>query len=105
MEHLTAGSHLTLITVIGNLTVYQRFAMVNATSSRHIRVGHVLCKQRVVPKFAGFVRHVSPKSRRLIAGEKYRETLGTHTQVQVADSHLSDFGFTKRASCHGFEYS
>ncbi len=105
MEHLTAGSHLTLITIIGNFAIYQGFPMVNATSSRHIRVGYVFCQQGVVPKFAGFVRHVSPKSRRLIAGEKYREALGTHTQVQVADSHLSDFGFTKRASCHGFEYS
>jgi hypothetical protein len=79
--------------------------MVNAAGACHIWVCNVLSKQGVVPEFAGLVRQATPEGRGLVAWEKYRKTLWTHAQVQIAHFHLGDFGFAKRAGTHGEEYS
>ena len=105
VKHLATGSDLALVSVIGNLTVYQQFTMIDTAGPSHIRVGHILCQQRVVPQLTGFIRQVAPQSSSLIAGEKRRKTLRAHTKVQMTYFHLGHFCFAKRAGCHGFEYS
>ena len=105
MEHLAASGHLAIVAVVGNLAIYQRLAVVDATGACHVRVCNVLSKQGVVPEFAGLVRQVSSEGRGLVTGEKRRKALGAHAQVQMTDFHLGDFGFTKRAGTHEGEYS
>ena len=105
VEHFAASGNLALVAVIGNLAVYQRLTVVYTAGSRHIRIRNVLCKQGVVPQFAGAVWQITPEGRGLITWKKHRKTLGAHAKVQMANSHLGHFGFAKRAGTHGFEYS
>ena len=55
MERFTTCRHLALVAVIRNLAVYQRFTMIDATGTSHVRVLQVFCNHGVVPQFTGLV--------------------------------------------------
>ena len=96
VEHLAAGRHLPGNPVVGNVAVHERFAVVDAAGSRHVRVRRVLRLEGVVPQFARTVGHVPAQGHRLVAREERREALGADAQVKMAYFFLHYFGFAKR---------
>ena len=96
VEHLAASRHLSGNPVVGNVPVHERFTVVDAAGTRHVRVRDVLRLEGVVPELARAVGHVTAQGHRLVAREERREALGADAQVEMAYFLLHHFGFAKR---------
>ena len=49
MEHFATGGNLAVVTVIGEFSIYKRFAMINTANIFKDRVLHILGKERLEP--------------------------------------------------------
>ena len=91
MEHFAASSHLAVVTVIRELSIYKGFTVIDTANIFTDRILHILGEERLEPKLTGLVRQIATKSHGLVAREKRRIALGANAQVQVLEldgSHL-----------------
>lgn len=79
MEHLAAGRHLSIVTIIGELALNKCFSMINAARVFANRILHILGKQRLEPELARLIGEIAAEGHGLVAREKRRIALGANT--------------------------
>jgi len=100
MEHFATIGHITIKSVIRNLALFQRFAMINAPRDFANRVLHISLKESLQPKFTRLIGKFPTERHGLVAREKSGAALGTNAKIQVTELDFSYIGITKRANTH-----
>ena len=99
VEHLAALRDQSIVAVIGQLSLNQRFTMVDALR-RFGHGGELLGLEGLEPKFASRVAEFATERRGLVTREKRRKALGTYSQIQCVDFDVRYFRIAKRALTH-----